>query len=474
MKNDKFYITTPIYYPNAEPHLGHAYSTLLCDALARFHSGNGKEVYFLTGTDENTQKVIQAAEKAGVDPHQFLENVVSRFKEVYALLDINYSQFIRTSDQEVHWPGVVEIWNRLIENGDLYKGKYEGLYCTGCEAFLKEKDLEDGKCPSHGIEPQRLSEENYFFKLSKYTTDIKELIENDRIQITPHSRKAEVLAFLSGGLEDVSFTRPSKEVEWGVPVPGDETQRMYVWMDALTNYITALGFGRGEENMAFWPGTHVVGKDILRFHAIIWPAMLIAAKLPQPKAILVHGMIISGGRKMSKSLGNVIKPDDLIDEYGTDAVRYLLLREINPFEDSDITPERLKEAYNANLANGLGNLSSRIMKLAETHLEEPVERPKERDFPSEYADAVKGYRIDRAMDYIWQRIGKMDEKITETEPFKLVKTDKAAAQKIICELAEELYTVARMLTPFMPETSAKIKAAVLANKKPEALFLRKE
>lgn len=473
MSKDTFYITTPIYYPNAEPHLGHAYTTVIADATARYYRMTGKEVYFLTGTDENTQKVIQAAQQAGEEPRTYLEKIVKRFKELYGLLNISYSQFIRTSDEKVHWPGVMEMWKRIEANGDLYKGEYKGFYCIGCETFLTEKDLIDGKCPDHGTKPQVLSEENYFFKLSSYADRLKELIENDVINITPAFRKTEVLTFLNAGLRDVSFSRPAKAIEWGVPVPGDESQKMYVWMDALTNYITALGFGREEENMHFWPGTHIVGKDILRFHAVIWPAMLLSAKLPLPKTIVVHGMIISGGRKMSKSIGNVINPKELVERYGTDATRYLLLRHVHPVEDTDITGERLDEWYTAGLVNGLGNLVARVMKLSETHLETGV-RSDSLLPPSEYTSAFESFDLQAAADYVWSRIQALDKTITDTRPFSVVKEHPEEGKRLISEAVTELYAIARLLRPIMPETSKKIQTAVVENKMPPALFPRKE
>lgn len=472
MNKKTFYITTPIYYPNAAPHLGHAYSTLIADTAARYHALKGEDTYFLTGTDENTQKVIQAAEKAGENPRSYLEQIVGRFKELYTLLNISYSQFIRTSDEIAHWPGVIEMWKRIDTNGDLYKGEYQGLYCVGCEAFLTERDLVEGKCPNHGTAPQTLSEENYFFKLSAYTEKIKSLIEDGEIQVVPTFRKKDVLAFMEGGLEDISFSRPTKAVEWGVPVPGDPEQKMYVWMDALTNYITALGFGRDERNMHFWPGIHIVGKDILRFHAIIWPAMLLSAGLPLPKSIVVHGMIISGGQKMSKSLGNVISPYEMIERYGSEATRYLLVRHVHPFEDTDMTWERMDEWYNAHLANGLGNLAARIMKMAEDHLDAPTAHPENLTLPAAYCAALDAFEWSRAADMIWQRIGALDERIQNEQPFKLVKEDAERGTRVIAELTDELYQIAHMLEPMMPGTSVLIKEAVATNTKPDTLFTR--
>ncbi|MDB5245515.1 MAG: methionyl-tRNA synthetase, methionyl-tRNA synthetase [Parcubacteria group bacterium] len=467
-----FYVTSPIFYPNAQPHLGHAYTTLVCDAAARAQRLAGLETYFLTGTDEHTEKVVKAAESLGESPDEYLEKIVTRFKALYTALDIQYDQFIRTSDKKVHWPGVIEMWARLLKSDDLYKSEYIGLYCIGCESFITEKELVNGLCPDHGTIPEKVSEENYFFRLSKYAPELKRLIEADEIRITPSSRKSEILNFIETGLQDVSFSRPKEKMTWGIPVPNDEAQTMYIWMDALTNYISALGFGQGEELMKFWPGTHVIGKDILRFHSLFWPAMLLSAGLPLPKEIFVHGTIISDGQKMSKSIGNVIDPNDLIKKYGTDATRYLLLRHVHSTEDTDITWERLDEWYLANLVNGLGNLVARVMKLAETHLESPIARPEESPFTDEYWAAINTFNFHQALDLVWTRIQGLDERITREEPFKLVKTDVEAGKALIAELATELYQIARLLNPIMPATNELIKAAVLANKKPENLFPR--
>ncbi len=474
-----FYLTTPIFYPNARLHMGHAYTATLSDILVRYHELTKEEGYFLTGSDENTQKMVDAARKEGKEPLAFLDGIVENFKQLYASLDIGYDQFIRTTDQKVHWPGAQAIWKRLVEAGDIYKKEYEGLYCVGHEAFVTEKDLVDGKCPDHGTEPQFLKEENYFFKLSRYTDEIRTKIETDELRIVPQSRKNEILSFLSGGLEDVSFSRPRK-ADWpqglGIPVPGDGSQVMYVWCDALANYITALGFG-GDDALykKFWPANvHVIGKDILRFHAAIWPGMLLSAGLPLPKTIFVHGFITSGGKKMSKTLGNVIDPLDLIAEYGAEAVRYYLARHISPFEDGDMTAQSFKEAYNGNLANGLGNVVSRVMKMAEEHLDQPINLPEPGPFPKEYTDAFESFELNRAMDIIWQKAQALDIRIAEEKPFALIKTDPEKAKQIISELASELYWIGRMLYPFMPETKEIIKEAVRLNKKPDNLFMRKE
>lgn len=481
MTNKKFYLTTPIFYPNAKLHLGHAYTTTVSDILVRYHRLVEDKTYFLTGSDENTQKMVDAARKEGQEPLVFLDGIVAKFSGLFKELAISYDQFIRTTDQQAHWPGAQKLWTKLVEAGDIYKKEYEGLYCTGHEAFVTEKDLVDGTCPDHGTVPERIKEENYFFRLSKYNDTIKNKIESGELRIVPESRKKEILSFLGEGLQDVSFSRP-RRADWpeglGIPVPGDDSQVMYVWCDALSNYITALGYGRDDAlYREFWQNNearmHVLGKDILRFHAAIWPGMLLSAGLPLPKTLLVHGFITSGGKKMSKTLGNVIDPEELLAEYGTDAVRYFLARHISPFEDGDITREGFKDAYNAGLANGLGNLASRIMQLAQTHLSEPVTL-EHKPLPKEFTDALDNFEINKATEYVWGRISALDRKITETAPFKIVKTDLPKAQELITELTTELAYIDQMLEPILPATSKKIIDAIVANKKPENLFPRRE
>ncbi len=477
MTNKKFYLTTPIFYPNAKLHLGHAYTTTISDILVRYHRLLGEKTYFLTGSDENAQTMINAAQKAGQEPLVFLDETVAKFSTLFRELGISYDQFIRTTDQKVHWPGAQALWKKFVEAGDIYKKEYEGFYCVGHEAFITEKDLVEGKCPDHGTKPEFLKEENYFFRLSKYTSVIKDKIESGELKIIPESRKKEILSFLAEGLQDISFSRPRRG-DWpeglGVPVPGETEQVMYVWCDALANYITALGYGRDDAlYQEFWPGIHVIGKDILRFHAAIWPGMLLSAGLLLPKALLVHGFITSGGKKMSKTLGNVIDPEELLAEYGTDAVRYFLARHISPFEDGDITREGFKDAYNAGLANGLGNLAARIMQLAQTHLPEPV-KLEWKPFPKEFVEAMDAFEINKATEYVWNRISALDHKITETAPFKVVKEDVQKGKTIIAELLVELAFIDQMLEPILPATSKKIIEAIMGNYKPENLFPRKD
>ena len=475
-----FFVTSPIFYPNAQPHLGHAYTTLLCDVLARHHRLVGDEAYFLTGTDEHTEKVVQAAKAQGQKPEEYLEEIVARFKNLYQKLDISYDQFIRTSDQKIHLPGAIEMWNRLVTAGDLYKSSYIGLYCVGHEAFMTEKELVDGLCPDHGMAPEKVTEVNWFFRLSKYASQIEKFIADGTLPIIPESRKKEILSFIRSGVQDVSFSRPKEKMTWGIPVPNDPGQTMYIWVDALTNYITALGFGRGEELMRFWPGMHVIGKDILRFHTVFWPAMLLSANLPLPKMVFVHGTIISNGKKMSKTLGNIINPYELIKKYGTDATRYLLLRHVHSTEDTDVTWEKLDEWYTANLTNGLGNFISRVMKMSEDNLDireiqnfrNDTLEADAKDKQAKIHELLEQFRFNDALDEIWKFIAIGDELIQKKKPFQLIKENPEKGKEEILNFVWSTFRIANFIEPFMPDTSRKIRAAFQENKKPENLFPR--
>jgi methionyl-tRNA synthetase len=476
MKKNSFYITGTIFYPNAKLHLGHAYTSTVCDILNRYHKLKGENSYFLTGADENTGKVVKAAEEEGKTTEAFLTGITEGFKKLYVDLNIDYDEFTRSTDKEKHWPASIKLWNKLVESGDIYKSSYSGLYCASCEAFYTEKDLVDGKCPYHYILPEKIEEQNYFFKLSRYTNEIKAKIESNEFEIVPSTRRNEILALLERGLEDVSFSRPIKNVPHGIPVPGDPEQVIYVWCDALVSYISGIGYGTDEEKFEkYWPAdVHVIGKDILRFHAAIWPAMLMSAGLSLPKKLLVHGLITSQGKKMSKSLGNVIDPYDLINEFGSESLRYFLARKVPIFEDGDLTFESLKDAYNGELANGLGNLASRILTLSEKYLEKCPEIPEQSDF-SEYFEFYEKFDIKQAADYVWEKIGELDRFIQETEPFKVIKVDEQKGKDLISKMVLDLYQIARMLNPIMPKTNETLKKLIKENKKPTApLFLRKE
>jgi len=365
---------------------------------------------------------------------------------------------------------------KCLLNGDIYKKKYKGMYCVGDEMFLRDSDLVDGKCPNHpNLEPQLVEEENYFFALSKYQDYLKEYLSQEGV-IEPEWRRAEALKFVEGGLEDFSISRERARLDWGIGVPDDENQVMYVWFDALTNYISTLGWPEDKAGnfKKFWKEGEVIqlaGKDQVRFQSVMWQAMLKSAGVKATDKVVYHGFINSGGQKMSKSLGNVINPYELISRYGTDATRYLLLRHVHPFEDSDITPERLDEWYTANLVNGLGNLVARVMKMAETHLMSPVEI-EEVALAEEFKVAMESFNLQAAGDVVWREIGDLDAEITRTEPFKLVKTDKSTAVEIIAKSVERLYAMSVHLEPLMPNTSQTIKEAIAANKKPDNLFSR--
>lgn len=485
MNKKPIYITTPIFYPNAELHMGHAFTVTLCDILVRYYRLRGHEVHFLSGSDEHASKIVRIAEKEGKKPAEFIDGIVEAFKKLYSDLDISYDQFIRTSDKETHWPGAQKLWNELVARGDIYKKSYRGMYCVGHEAFITEKELVDGKCPDHGTAPEMLEEENYFFALSKYTSILRDRIKNGTLTIEPASRRGEILSVLESaeGLQDVSFSRPAQKNSWAIPVPNDSSQTMYVWCDALASYITAIGYGRDEASFKkWWPASyHVIGKDILRFHAAFWPAMLISAGIGDAlPRILVHGMITSGGRKMSKTLGNVVRPMDLIQEYGKDALRYFIAREIPTYEDGDMTPELFKAAYNASLANGLGNLANRIIVMALNYSVDLAKAPAMDEILADdafawYTSAFEretGPDINGAAQGVWSRIAAADLKIQQTEPFKLFKTDPEAARSIVSELLVELWTIAQLLTPFMPTTAAEIQSAIKEKRKP-TLFPRK-
>ncbi|OHA79696.1 MAG: hypothetical protein A2747_00085 [Candidatus Yonathbacteria bacterium RIFCSPHIGHO2_01_FULL_44_41] len=492
MSEKKFYITTPIFYANAELHLGHTYTLVLSDILARYHRLIGDRTFFLTGSDEHGDKIVRAAQKEGIGPQAFVNGNVAKMQELLKELGISNDLFIRTSDRELHWPGAKKLWHALESAGDIYKGTYKGLYCVGCEAFITEKELVNGKCPLHDTEPEHIEEENYFFKLSKYGPEIKRLLESGELKITPHSKVNEIIALLSSltgenSLGDVSISRPERAIPWGVPVPDDPTQLMYVWCDALSNYISALGYGSDNEEKfkSFWPADiQVLGKDILRFHALLWPAFLLSAKLPLPRELLVHGFVNSGGKKMSKSLGNVLSPGEFIALYSRDALRYYLAREVSPIEDWDLTREKFKEVYNANLANGLGNLVSRTLKMAEqyfggvvrgdaTHSPSirtkltTIEAPGDvaglnipyiitNDILPRYHKHMSVSEINKAADVVWELIGHLDQFVTDYEPFKLVKTDKKAAEAVIWGLLYGLREVGQMLVPMMPDTAERI------------------
>ncbi len=487
-----FYITTTLPYVNSDPHIGFAMELIRADIIARAKALEGYEVFFNTGTDEHGAKIHENAVKTAVPVMDYVTANANKFKELANLLNIAHSvphityNFIRTTDEH-HVRSAQAFWMHCFNKGDIYKKNYKVKYCVGCELEKTDSELVDGKCPLHPNQDIEVrEEENYFFKFSKYSEYLLDLYKSNPDFVLPHSRLNEITKFVERGLEDFSISRLKSKMPWGVDVPNDKEHTMYVWFDALVNYVSAIGWpDKGNEFNKWWEETGGVvqyaGKDNLRQQSAMWQAMLKSAGLTSSKQIIIEGFInADGGVKMSKSLGNVVSPFDVVNEYGADALRYFVAREIPSFEDGVFTMDRFKEVYNANLANGIGNLASRIMKMAETNLSSPVEIADFEDLTAQagmsaYFDLLNSYEIGKASDFIWKEIGSMDLFIQENQPFKVVKTDKAKGEEMISSLVVRLYSVARMLNPIMPETSSKIKELVKENKVPEKpLFLRKD
>ncbi|OQA03260.1 MAG: Methionine--tRNA ligase [bacterium ADurb.Bin400] len=487
---NKIYITTPIYYVNDVPHIGHAYTTVAADVLARYYKKRlGEEnVFFLTGTDEHGAKIAEAATKAGKEPKQFVDDLVPRFQEAWKNLNIEYSEFFRTTIPQ-HEKLVQDFVLRLKDKGYIEKRRYEGLYCVGCERFLKESELIDGMCPDHKRKPVLQTEENYFFLLSKLANQLLEKIESGELQIGPETRKNEVVAKIKLGLEDVSISRAA--VEWGVRFPGDESQTIYVWIDALLNYWTATKIYNKE---SFWPADlHLMAKDILWFHAVIWPAMLIAGGEELPRKVFAHGFFTINGQKMSKSLGNVIDPNEVADRFGADAVRYALLREFPFGEDGDISVEKIAVRY-SELANGLGNLLQRTLSMINRF---QVQVEKKNLSPNDYISLAKKpvsfkelglegkvgshlevleaflpeLMFDGALVLLMKIASECDDYLSKKEPWKMAKTNLDAAGQVLNDVYNVLLLVADIAEPFMPETSEKMKKQ-LETLQPEPLFPR--
>lgn len=454
---DKYYITTPIFYVNGEPHLGHAYTCILSDVLARYHRMRDEDVFFLTGTDEHGAKIAQAAQKNGLSPQEFTDKISARFRLLADTLNISNDDFIRTTEDR-HAKAAQALWKAADAAGKIYKKKYAGLYCIGCEAFKKEKDLVDGKCPDHDTVPKLLEEENYFFRLTDFRDQLKNLYASRPDFVMPAGRFNEVKEWLND-LEDLSISRSSEQLKWGIPVPGDESQIMYVWFDALTNYLTAAGYPEPGYTR-YWPADlHVIGKEISRFHAVMWPAMLMAAGLAVPHKIAVHGHISVEGRKMSKSLGNVIDPFDLVSRYGVEPTRYFLLREMPFNSDGDYSDGRMAERYQGDLANGIGNLVSRVLAMIEKYeggIVPPVAPAIIEPTWLAYENHLQSFDLHLALADVWDVIGSADKLVNDSKPWELAKTDEAALAKLLYVLAETIRHIGVMLWPFMPETAEKI------------------
>lgn len=485
---EKFYITTPIYYANGEPHIGHTYTTVAADVLARWHRELGHETFFSAGMDEHGAKIEEKARAMKIEPQKYVDGIAAEFQSAWKRLNISNDNFLRTTNRE-HREAVQAALRFMHDKGVIYLSKYEGLYCRGCEQYKSERDLVNGLCPDHQIAPEKMSEECYTFKLSEYQDELLEKIKKDELRILPANRKNEIISFYEKeGLEDVSFSR--KNVGWGIPVPWDKQHTVYVWVDAFLNYLTNLGwdgtcFKTEKQTFAFWklkknakfdfwpPSVHLMSKDILRVHSAIWPAMLLSLNLPLPKTIFAHGYFLIDGMKMSKSTGSVISPDDLIKRYGVDAARYLIMSAAVFGNDADIRYEKFDEKYNSDLANGLGNLVARVSNLLEKNsLELKLKIKSGKKFIKSYEDCMKNFQFDQALKLIWRKLKEADEFLSDKKPWKM--EDKQEIKKILEPVAQDILNMAVLLKPFMPESSGKIikQFSEKQIKKEHALFLR--
>ena len=469
MEKNKYFISTAIDYVNADPHIGHALEKVQADALARYRRQQGKEVFFISGTDENGLKIVQAAEEKKTPPEKFAESKSKEFHNLEKVLNLSFDNFVRTSSLE-NQKAAEKFWKKIKK--DIYKKKYKGFYCVGCEAFLKEEELVDGQCPVHHTKPNFIEEENYFFDLSKYKKKLKKIIEEGTIQIVPSFYKQQVLNLLDEDVEDMCISRLADRSQgWGIDVPGDKSQKIWCWFDALISYLTAIGYGSDEKQFQNWWNNnteriHFIGKDILKFHAIYWPAMLLAANLPLPSIIYIHSFLTINGGKMSKSHGRSVNPKDLVQEYSTDALRYFLLREVPFDKDGDFSNKRFRDRYQDDLANGLGNLVSRVISLPQ-----PIERESSlvsteadnavEEVEKKYKQAIENFNFRGALSEIWGLIAFCDQYIDQEEPWK----EKDNSEEVINDLRLLLEKIAEFLEPFLPETAQKIKEQIKTSKK---------
>lgn len=454
---NKYYITTTLPYVNASPHIGFALEIIQADVLARYQKEKGSEMIFNTGTDEHGQKIFEKAQEQGIDTQAYVDEYAAKFDRLKDALNLTYTNFIRTSDPS-HKKAAQEFWKRCLDNGDIYKDHYQTKYCIGCELEKQDSELVDGKCPVHpNMELELRDEENYFFKFSNYQKPLQELYAKRPDFVVPKYRFNEIKSFVDAGLKDFSISRKKEKMPWGVPVPGDEDHVMYVWFDALVNYISTLGWPDESGDFEAWPGVQVAGKDNLRQQTAMWQAMLLSAGIKPSKQIFIHGFITSGGQKMSKSLGNVVDPFALVEDFGTDAVRYYLLREIPSHDDGDFSMSRMEERY-AELANQLGNLVSRVAAMSNKYFEGKLDAiDKDRSSVTAELDAaIEGYDFKKYVDLVFGIVSESNELIDKKAPFKLVKEDEAAAREVLSELAENIRFIGRALKPIIPEAAQEI------------------
>lgn len=460
--SEKFYVCTAIPYVNDKPHVGHAMDLLYADALKRYHQEYDKnsQITFASGTDEHGVKIADKAKTLGLTPQQMVDGNVTIWKAFFKQLNISNDRFVRTTDKN-HEARAAIIWKNLEK--DIYKGQYNGWYCVGCEEYKTETEVKEtnNNCPNHNRPYDQFKEENYFFKLSAYTDRVLSAIESDEMKVVPSSKKTEIINVLKSGLEDISISRPKEKLSWGINVPGDDTQVMYVWFEALMNYITVVGYPDHSDFKTFWPAdVQVIGKDILRFHAAIWPAMLMGLGIDLPKTLLVHGFVTSGGQKMGKSLGNSIDPVELMNEFGTDAYRYYFYRHIPSNDDGDYTPDRFLNAYNNELANELGNAVSRVASMITKYLDGKIDfDSRDKQDQTAYHEAFADFRFDRALDEVWTQVRGLNQYIDIQKPWEIAKIDdEKRLGEVLSYCASNLIVIAQLLVPFMPETAQKIKS----------------
>lgn len=469
MKRDRFYISTPIYYPSDRLHIGHAYTTVVADSYARWNKFAGREVLFVTGSDEHGQKIERIAKAKGVEPQAYVDAIVDTFRQLWKQLNIEYDDFVRTTEPR-HHKAVQTVFQKIYDKGDIYKSVYKGWYCTPCETFWVESKLEDGNCPDCGRSVELVEEESYFFKLSKYADRLLKHIEENPEFIQPESRRNEMVSFIKSGLEDLCVSRTT--FDWGIPVPINDNHVIYVWFDALTNYLTAAGYPDDQEKLEkWWPAdVHLVGKEIMRFHTIIWPIILMALDLPLPKTVFGHGWLLFDNDKMSKSKGNVVDPNLLIDEFGVDPIRYFLMREISFGQDGNFSRRALIERTNADLANDLGNLLNRTLAMLNKYYDGVVPEPQdETELDKKFVESARGigelidqdlanFKLNDALSRIWQLVGRANKYVDERAPWALVKdeTTKGQLATVMYNLVEVLRITALLVKSFLPETGEKI------------------